>query len=64
MNEDLPANNVLKKAARLASEVMRKYYDKSTESYVVAVLLDPRFKLEYYRNSFRGYDVSTCIPLT
>jgi hypothetical protein len=28
--------------------VLEKYYGKTNQSYIICILLDPRFKLEYY----------------
>lgn len=39
---------VVQTAARLALEVLNKYYSKTNESYIVCLILDPRFKLVYY----------------
>jgi len=44
-------DKIIKKSAQTAFEFLNKYYDKSNDTtYVIALILFPRFKLEYYKS--------------
>ena len=38
-------------AAKAAYAVMRKYYNKTNELHCVVTILDPRFKVQYFRDN-------------
>ena len=40
---------------------MKEYYDFTSDVYTIATVLDPRFKLDYYKNSCEGEDSATDI---
>jgi len=40
----------LKKAAKKCKKKLLEYYNKTNDSYLIATILDPRLKLEYYRD--------------
>lgn len=46
--------DVIKTGAEHALSKLTKYYDKTTALYVVAVVIDPRHKLEYFLEN--GWD--------
>jgi len=40
----------LKNAAKKCRKKLLEYYNKTNDSYLIATILDPRLKLEYYRD--------------
>jgi hypothetical protein len=42
---------IIKEAAISYKEKLLKYYNKTNESYLIATILDPRLKLQYYKNN-------------
>ena len=53
-NNDNDNNNnkwkKLKKDAKKCRKKLLEYYNKTNDSYLIATILDPRLKLEYYRD--------------
>ena len=47
----------MRQSATRAKEKIEKYYEKCTDVYLVATVLDPRMKIEYFRKSDLFYDV-------
>lgn len=47
-------NNIeptIKEAANMCKAKLLKYYNKTNETYLVATVLDPRLKLQYYKDN-------------
>lgn len=42
---------IIKEAAISCKEKLLEYYNKTNESYLIATILDPRLKLQYYKNN-------------
>ncbi len=50
-NENNNENNELKQAAKVCKNKLLKYYNKTNNTYLIAIILDPRLKLKYYQNN-------------
>ncbi len=50
-NENNNENNELKQAAKVCKNKLLEYYNKTNNTYLIATILDPRLKLEYYQNN-------------
>jgi hypothetical protein len=40
----------IKKAAKSCREKLLKYYNKTNNAYLIAVILDPRLKMQYFKD--------------
>jgi hypothetical protein len=40
----------IKKAAKCCREKLLKYYNKTNNAYLIAVILDPRLKMQYFKD--------------
>jgi len=47
-------NLIIIEAARACKEILLKYYNKTNESYIIATILDPRLKIQYYKDNNWG----------
>ncbi len=50
-NENNNKNNELKQAAKVCKNKLLEYYNKINNIYLIATILDPKLKLEYYQNN-------------
>ena len=47
-------NNIdsnIQEVAKICREKILEYYNKTNKTYMLAVILDPRFKMQYYENN-------------
>ena len=42
---------VIKEAAESCKNKLLEYYNKTNETYLIATILDPRFKMQYYKDN-------------
>jgi predicted DNA-binding protein with PD1-like motif len=45
---------IITEAAGACKEILLKYYNKTNESYIIATILDPRLKIQYYKDNNWG----------
>jgi len=46
---DSESKNMIKEAAKACKEKLLKYYNKTNTTYLISTILDPRLKLDYYK---------------
>ena len=46
---DNESKNMIKEAAKACKEKLLKYYNKTNTTYLISTILDPRLKLDYYK---------------
>jgi cobyrinic acid a,c-diamide synthase len=46
----------IKEAAEKCKEKLKEYYNKTNETYLIATILDPRFKILYYEENEWSHD--------
>jgi hypothetical protein len=49
-NNDEKIEKSIKKAAKSCREKLLKYYNKTNNAYLIAVILDPRLKMQYFKD--------------
>jgi hypothetical protein len=42
---------IIREAASICKDKLLQYYNKTNETYLVATVLDPRLKLQYYKDN-------------
>ena len=66
-NEDVEVNNeekimkLIKNAAKSCREKLLKYYNKTNDTYLIGIILDPRLKMEYYKDHEWGDELTNNI---
>jgi uncharacterized protein DUF4413 len=51
MNDLENNDSTIKEAAKKCSTKLLEYYNKTNKAYLVATILDPRFKMQYYEEN-------------
>jgi hypothetical protein len=49
-NDDEKIEKSIKNAAKSCREKLLKYYNKTNNAYLIAVILDPRLKMQYFKD--------------
>ena len=49
--DSMDIDPIIKEAAKKCWEKLTEYYNKISKTYLVATILDPRFKMQYYENN-------------
>jgi hypothetical protein len=47
-------SQVIKDAAKMCKTKLLEYYNKTSDSYLISTILDPRLKLQYYKDNEWG----------
>ncbi len=55
--DEVNENTILKKAAEKCKIKLLKYYNKTNSAYLIATILDPRLKLQYYEDHKWGKEL-------
>lgn len=53
-SEDSIWSKIIKKAAKTCKIKLLEYYNKTNDSYLISTILDPRLKLQYYKDNEWG----------
>ena len=48
--KDKKWSQLIKDASKKCKEKLIKYYNKTNNSYLISIILDPRLKLQYYKD--------------
>ena len=48
--QNIKINKLIKKAAKYCKSKLLKYYNKTNDSYLISIILDPRFKMQYFKD--------------
>jgi len=49
-NEEEQINKLIKKAAKYCKSKLLKYYNKTNDSYLISIILDSCFKMQYFKD--------------
>ncbi len=47
----------IKKAAKICRKKLLRYYNKTNDTYLIATILDPKLKMDYYRDHEWGEEL-------
>ena len=60
-DDDVEVDNeekeIIKNAAKNCREKLIKYYNKTNDTYLIAIILDPRLKMEYFKEHEWGEEL-------
>lgn len=53
-DENIRIDKSIKNAAKYCKDKLLKYYNKTNNAYLIAVILDPRLKMQYFKDEEWG----------